>query len=96
MLTLPTKAKLKACKERQHTTILDPRTTDDRSRRKAATAIAALSVSWAPGAGIAKGFRPSSREATEIASIKQGEWAEYEPKRLWQARNAWTSWTRYV
>ena len=95
-LTVPTKAKLKACKERRNTTTLDPRATDHRSRCKAAIAIAALSVSWAPNAGIAKGFSPKSREALEIAGIKQAEWTEYEPKRLWRARSAWTSWTRFA
>ena len=95
-LTMPTRAKLKICKERRHATCADPRTDDDRARHMAATAIAALSVSWAPGAGIAKGFPPTSREATEIAHIKQDEWVEYEPKRLWQARNAWTSWAKFA
>ena len=94
--TTPATTKLKVCKERQHAKRTNPQRVDQQARHTAATAIAALSVSWAPGAGIARGFPPTSREAIEIAHIKQEEWVEYEPRRLWQAKNAWTSWAKFA
>ena len=72
--TTPATVRLTVCKERQHVKRTNPQRVDQQARHTAATAIAALSVSWAPGAGIAKGFPPTSREAIEIAHIKQEEW----------------------
>ena len=68
--TMQATTKLKVCKERQHAGRTNPQRADQQARETAARAIAALSVSWAPGAGIAKGFPPTSREAIEIACIK--------------------------
>ena len=94
--TMQATTKLKVCKVRQHVKRINPQKADQQARETAARAIAALSVSWAPGAGIAKGFPPTSREAIEIAYIKQEEWTEYEPRRLWQAKNAWASWAKFA
>ena len=62
---------------------------------QAARALAALSLTWAPHAGIAAGLHPQSAEAQEVAAIKAREWASVEARTLWQAKAAWQSWAKF-
>ena len=54
------------------------------------------SLSWAPGAGIAKGMGPSSHQARTLAKIKAQEWAKFEPGTLFRAINAWNGWVQFL
>ena len=83
--------RLKACREKAPGHVPDSEKLYSLKKDQAARALAALSLTWAPHAGIAVGLHPQSAEAKEVAVIKAQEWASVEARTLWQAKAAWES-----
>ena len=79
--------KLKACREKAPGHVPDSEKVYYLNKERAAKALAALSLSWAPHAGIAMGLPPHCSEAKEVAAIKAQEWASVEARTLWQAKS---------
>ena len=62
--------KLKTCREKAPGHVPDSDKLYYQKKDRAAKALAALSLSWAPHAGIAMGLHPHCSEAKEVAAIK--------------------------
>ena len=62
--------KLKACREKAPGHVPDSEKAYYLNKERAAKALAVLSLSWAPHAGIAMGLPPHCPEAKEVAAIK--------------------------
>ena len=88
--------KLKSCREKAPGHVPDSEKLYFLKKDQAARALAALSLTWAPHAGIAAGLHPKSAEAQEVAAIKAREWASVEARTLWQAKAAWQSWAIFA
>ena len=63
-------ARLKACREKAPCLVPDSEAMYNQKKERAARALAQLSLSCAPRAGIAMGLQPWSAEAKEVAAIK--------------------------
>ena len=90
------RTKLNTCREKAPGHVPDSEKANYQKKERAARAIAELSLSWAPHAGIAMGLHPQCQEAKEVAAIKAQEWFLFEARTLWQAKAAWQSWVAFV
>ena len=88
--------RLKTCREKARGHVPDSEKVYYQKKERAAKALAALSLSWAPHAGVAMGLHPHCPEAKEVAGIKAQEWASVEARTLWQAKAAWESWAGFA
>ena len=82
----------KTCREKAPGHVPDSEKVYYQKKERVAKALAALSLSWAPHAGVAMGLHPQCPDAKEVAAIKAQEWASVEARTLWQAKAAWENW----
>ena len=71
------------------------RARDEQSRREAARAAVALSLEWAPQAGLARGLKRDDPLLDLVREVHEARVAEFEPKGVWAAMRNWKSWGEY-